>query len=795
MAAAVSAEEQRQIDEAIRVSKELWLAEAAEQRRRRSLAVSPVASASASGCIDLCSSSDEEDDAPVVFKTEPAKRSLERCQASEDDGCVVVPPPAKRPAAASAASAASAAAGAGDDDADVTIEGQSGAMALIDFPHARENCVQHAFVPGNFAATCANCYCFVCDAPASGCVQWAAHAPATHKEAAWRKERERMKQAKLARLAAAVPAAGAGGGMRAPPPAAAAAAAAAAAPAPAPVGAPAVDAPTSISCTELLKQVQQVWPVEEPTPVLLKAQLRPYQRQSLAFMLELERAPAGASTVGSVSTGSFPPKREVRGGWLCDEVGMGKTMACIATILANPLPQEQQTPWTIDPARDWHDHTRYGRSITVRTPTSGLLTRFRGNTLKLKTTLVLTKNTLIGQWKDEFEKFAPHLNVLIYHTASSTAGVRKKVDLGKVDLSKVDVILNTTQTQFPQWLVECATFHRVIIDESHEAIARQNNVLVSSYRWAVTGTPCHKSFTDLYSQLTFLGHNGGDIRQVVAECSRIQEGGPLTGMYFQKIVRPKFARLVALLQALMIRHTKAQRISGDVALKLPELEAETVWLTMSNAEKQKYTDARLMDSARWSLSIKDEGATVWAATMRMSGMMGFCSVADRKLRALVDDLTSLREKEPHMHAVVFTQSVAAHEQICSSVRGAGFTVYEISGCSDVKKRHRSIRAFQAAEATAKVFVLTMKTGNCGITLTAATRVYLMEPCIDPAHEQQAAGRIHRLGQHKDVLCKRFCFLDTYEQQVVELHTRLKNGTASLTDGRLSGTLFQLLTSK
>jgi hypothetical protein len=48
-------------------------------------------------------------------------------------------------------------------------------------------------------------------------------------------------------------------------------------------------------------------------------------------------------------------------------------------------------------------------------------------------------------------------------------------------------------------------------------------------------------------------------------------------------------------------------------------------------------------------------------------------------------------------------------------------------------------------------------GNCGITLTAASRVYLMEPCVDPAVEAQAAGRIHRLGQDKHVLCKRLCY--------------------------------------
>ena len=55
-------------------------------------------------------------------------------------------------------------------------------------------------------------------------------------------------------------------------------------------------------------------------------------------------------------------------------------------------------------------------------------------------------------------------------------------------------------------------------------------------------------------------------------------------------------------------------------------------------------------------------------------------------------------------------------------------------------RHDSIRQFQRAEKVPKVFVLTMKAGSCGITLTAATRVYLMEPCLDPAHEIQAAGR-------------------------------------------------------
>ena len=55
----------------------------------------------------------------------------------------------------------------------------------------------------------------------------------------------------------------------------------------------------------------------------------------------------------------------------------------------------------------------------------------------------------------------------------------------------------------------------------------------------------------------------------------------------------------------------------------------------------------------------------------------------------------------------------------------------------------------------QVFVLTLKAGACGVTLTAATRLYLFEPCLDPSHEIQAAGRVHRLGQLRDVHIVRF----------------------------------------
>ena len=79
-------------------------------------------------------------------------------------------------------------------------------------------------------------------------------------------------------------------------------------------------------------------------------------------------------------------------------------------------------------------------------------------------------------------------------------------------------------------------------------------------------------------------------------------------------------------------------------------------------------------------------------------------------------------------------------------------------------------------------------GNCGITLTSATRVFLMEPCLDPGHEVQCAGRIHRLGQTKRVLCKRYCVKDTFESAVCLFHDQVKAGTNSISNGFVSAKL-------
>ena len=107
------------------------------------------------------------------------------------------------------------------------------------------------------------------------------------------------------------------------------------------------------------------------------------------------------------------------------------------------------------------------------------------------------------------------------------------------------------------------------------------------------------------------------------------------------------------------------------------------------------------------------------------------------------------------------------------------------GGTSANDRDKHIRTFQSGlgkrGAPATVFVITTRSGNVGITLTAATRVYLMEPMLDPGTEVQAAGRIHRLGQTKDVLVTRFRFKGTVEEDIVKLHAKIAAGDIALSD--------------
>ena len=157
-----------------------------------------------------------------------------------------------------------------------------------------------------------------------------------------------------------------------------------------------------------------------------------------------------------------------------------------------------------------------------------------------------------------------------------------------------------------------------------------------------------------------------------------------------------------------------------------------------------------------------------------------------KYKALLADIAALRASSPGASVVVFTHHNEVLDEVAKLLTAAdpaNYTVFNVSRRDAPASRHSKLRLFQSSGgAQTKIFATTFSTAAVGLTLTAATRVYLLEASLDPAQEAQAAGRIHRLGQTKEVLVKRLLYRGSLDEAVHELHSKIRSGELTLSNG-------------
>lgn len=571
---------------------------------------------------------------------------------------------------------------------------------------------------------------------------------------------------------------------------------------------------------------------EAETPNGVQRPLHPHQRQTLQKMFDQEDQPLGLvhsfgwspfcvswTGVSWYLSKNFPGLMRPNlleggpaGGFVFDEVGLGKTLTTLALVLARPR----------DPVE---------------------LAQAAPDLVKSRGTLVVCPASVIMQWKEQVDAhIAPNtLKVNAYQ------GTKREKEIAR--LADHDLVLTTfAHLRDPASLLHQIEWHRVVVDEAHVLNGGSNQAiraieLAARNRWCLTGTPVRQRIEDMVYQMKFL------------KVPHINEYDILSNMPFALSwpvrhfeILHKFSVQGDVMPRISVRHTKAV-----IEAQLPALTIEDVAVEFSAGERQIY-DPLAREMYQEFLRAKEEGRSILAALRPMRllcaggtftaetlhlrggkirvGAAGaepalaedeecsicldvldepvrthcnhvFCKecileslqrqkacplcravlqenqlvyvgepagevrTTGAKIEALLDQICTLPEGSK---AIVFTEFTKTLEAVRIALAGSGVSYATLTGGMSVQERDREVRRFHR-EAACCVMILTHRAGSVGVNLTAADHVFFLEPMLSRAVETQAIGRAWRLGQQRPVIARRLYVRGSVEENVLAVRRR------------------------
>jgi hypothetical protein len=419
------------------------------------------------------------------------------------------------------------------------------------------------------------------------------------------------------------------------------------------------------------------------------------------------------------------------GACLADDMGLGKTVQAIALLL---------------------DRARLGPALVVA-PTS-----------------------VCFNWVDELARFAPTLCPIVYAEAADRAAC--VAQLGKNDVLIASYALLVSGAE----RLRGRAFATLVLDEAQAVKnaqtqrARAARGLRAEFRVALSGTPLENHLGELWSlfAVVFPGLLGSwdQFRDRFASpIERSQD--PEARAALARVIRP-----------FLLRRTKQ-----EVARELPPRSEVVVPIALSEQERALYEDARLAAMAELARvkGLRDEQRRfqVLAALTRLRLLASHPRLYDRsspvassKLRRLIELVSELRA-EGH-RALVFSQFTSHLALVREALDQAAITALYLDGATPAAQRRRRVRAFQAGEAD--VFLISLTAGGTGLNLTAADYVFHLDPWWNPAVEDQATDRAHRIGQDRPVTVYRLIARGTIEDKILALHADKRALIAGVLEG-------------
>lgn len=457
--------------------------------------------------------------------------------------------------------------------------------------------------------------------------------------------------------------------------------------------------------------------VEVPEVTELQATLRPYQAQGLAWLQGLRAAGAGAV--------------------LADDMGLGKTLQTIAHLCL-----ELQS----------------GRA---RTPA-----------------LIVAPTSLVGNWKRELAKFAPHLEVVVFFGRGRGA-VREDVPLADVVITSYSVLLRDDEFLLEQH------FHCAVIDEAQaiknprSKAAQLVKGLDSGHRIALSGTPIENNLGELWSLFDFA--NPGLL------------GSEEQFRHFYRTPIEQHAdenRLETLRMA--VGPYVLRRMKEQVATELPPKTEVVRPVELSGKQRELYESIRVAAHAQVRKAIRKKGVAASTITILDALMKLRQLCCDPRLvrgdaarfvkqSAKFELLMSLVEQQ---HAdgrrpLIFSQFTSMLALIADGLRQRGIGYAALTGSTG--NRDKPVRAFE--DGHVDVFLISLKAGGTGLNLVSADTVIHYDPWWNPAAQDQATDRAYRIGQTKPVFVYNLIVAGSVEERMLALQQQKRRLAAGVLGGK------------
>jgi SNF2 family DNA or RNA helicase len=396
--------------------------------------------------------------------------------------------------------------------------------------------------------------------------------------------------------------------------------------------------------------------------------------------------------------------------------------------------------------------------------------------------LVIAPTSVVQNWINESQRFTPSLNVKRFG-GSTEQRVQMMLDLKAFDLIICTYGLLKTEVD----LIARQNWNIVVLDEAqniknHTTQAAKAAVrLKSKFRFVTTGTPIENNLTELWSLFQFLNpHLLKGIRDFKERfLNPIEREDSF-------LARKKLSQLIS---PFILRRTKE-----SVLKDLPPLTEITLTVDLSDEERKLYEGVKQeqLDSIENRLANGDNSARMelFALLTRLRQLSCHprlvfpeIDMPSSKLRMFEEQVTQLITGKHKV--LVFSQFVKHLDLIKESLEQLRIKYQYLTGETSTKERQKRVDAFQSGEGD--VFLISLKAGGVGLNLTAADYVIHMDPWWNPAVEDQASDRAHRIGQERPVTVYRFVGKDTIEEQIVELHKDKRALADAILEGSSSAT--------